>query len=198
MGEEQTAAHQAAIKEDCENWENNGGQGIGRTGTNYWHFLNCRPLLKYSDDDVDMDSYQLPEDFDLERIAEALTEGEGYFILRDAVAEKDIEMARERVLYHTSPYKHGGKLIKDPVADEKHNNYGGMIWGVLNKGKIFEKLVLHPVVRQVSNLLLGDNSQVSSLSANTVLQFVVLLTEFNKENGGTALRPNSHKKPTYP
>jgi len=145
-----------------------------------------------------------------------------------------VEMARERVIYHSSPKKYRGKLFDNPVADEKHNNYGGMIWGLLNKGRIFEKFVLHPAVRNISRNLLGDQSQVSSLSANTVfpgskaqpphldypyyrnlypkedkyrapmmaplmvLQFVVLLTEFNKNNGGTAIRPNSHKVPTYP
>ena len=31
-----------------------------------------------------------------------------------------------------------------------------------------------------------------------VLQYVVLLSEFTAENGGTAVRPNSHKNPSYP
>ena len=30
------------------------------------------------------------------------------------------------------------------------------------------------------------------------IQFVTLLTDFTKENGGTALRPHSHHRPTYP
>ena len=51
-----------------------GGRGSGRAGTNYWHFLNCRQMLKYSDDDVDTDNYQMPDNYDLEKIAEALTE----------------------------------------------------------------------------------------------------------------------------
>merc|ERR1711997_1199856 len=140
---------------------------------------------------------------------------------------------RTRLVPHQSK-KHRGTLIKDPTADEKHNNFGGMIWGLLNKGRIFEKIVLHPAVRNVSSLLLGENSQISSLSANTVLpgnkkaqpahldypyyrnlypsepkyrddmmapimvlQFVVLLSEFTKENGGTSLRPGSNKSKMF-
>jgi len=222
--------HEEAIKSFCHEFE---GSGAGIN--NYWYFMNCKPTLKFSDEDVDMESYQEPANFDLEKIAEALTDGDGFYILRNAVSKEDIDMARERVLYHTSPKKHRGTLIKDPTADEKHNNFGGMIWGLLNKGRIFEKIVLHPAVRNVSSLLLGENSQISSLSANTVLpgnkkaqpahldypyyrnlypsepkyrddmmapimvlQFVVLLSEFTKENGGTSLRPGSHKKPNYP
>lgn len=44
-----------------------------------------------------------------------------------------------------------------------------MVWALFNKGKIFEKLAQHPVVMNVSNIILGENSAVSSLAANTVL-----------------------------
>ena len=91
----------------------------------------------------------------------------------------------------------------------------------------------HPIILSISNIILGETSQISSLAANTVLpgqggqlphldypyyrsfypsanpnimdtapplatQFVTLLTDFTKENGGTALRPHSHHRPTYP
>ena len=36
--------------------------------------MNCKPTLKFSDEDVDMESYQEPSNFDLEKIAEALTD----------------------------------------------------------------------------------------------------------------------------
>ena len=103
----------------------------------------------------------------------------------------------------------------------------------LNKGRIFEKMAQHPIILSISNKILGETSQISSLAANTVLpgqggqlphldypyyrsfypsanpnimdtapplatQFVTLLTDFTKENGGTALRPHSHHRPTYP
>ena len=108
-----------------------------------------------------------------------------------------------------------------------------MVWALFNKGRIFEKMAQHPIILNISNVILGETSQISSLAANTVLpgqggqlphldypyyrsfypsvnpnimdtapplatQFVTLLTDFTKENGGTALRPHSHHRPTYP
>jgi len=220
----------AAIKEYCAEWGRN-----GRASTDYWFFKNCRHELKYSDYDVEIDDYQLPENFNLEEVLEALTTGPGYYIIRKAFSEQDVEMARERVIYYTRPDKKKGKLFEKPISqDEKHNNFGGMIWGLLYKGRIFEKMVMHPTVRKISQTLLGESCQLSSLSANTVLpgskgqtphldypyyrmlypedakyrepmmnplmvlQFVTLLTEFTNENGGTAMRPDSHKNPSYP
>ena len=53
--------------------------------------------------------------------------------------------------------------------DEKHNNFNGMVWALFNKGKIFEKMAQHPVILNTSNIIIGENSAVSSLAANTVL-----------------------------
>merc|ERR1719362_1788788 len=88
----------------------------------------------------------------------------------------------------------------------------------------------HPVILNISNVILGETSIISSYAANTVLpgqggqlphldypyyrafypstnpnimdtapplsmQYVTLLTDFTKDNGGTALRPHSHHAP---
>lgn len=219
-----------AIVDACLEWEEKGG-----THSDYWHFLNCQPKLKYGDDDVDMNTYQTPDNYNIDEAVEAITTGDGYIILRNAVSKEDVEKLRERVMYYTNPNKKGTQqLIKNPTQDEKHNNFKGMIWGLIKKGRIFEKLVLHPTVLEITRKLLGENAGVSSLSANTVLpgtpgqtphldypyyrsfyptekkykepmmaplmaiQFVTLLTDFNTDNGGTAMRPNSHKNPVYP
>ena len=119
------------------------------------------------------------------------------------------------------------------ATDEVHNNYRGLVWNLLSKGKVFQKMVQHPVILNISNAILGQDSQISSLAANTVLpgmkgqqphldypyyrnflpidnptlldnapplalQFVTLLTDFNLENGGTAVRPETHIRPRYP
>merc|ERR1712241_1180207 len=110
---------------------------------------------------------------------------------------------------------------------------GGLVWALFNKGRIFEKMAQHPVILNISNVILGETSQISSLAANTVLpgqegqlphldypyyrsfypstnhnimdtapplavQFVTLLSDFTKENGGTGIRPHSHHQPRYP
>merc|ERR1711872_861424 len=122
------------------------------------------------------------------------------------------------------------KMIKKKDKDALHNNYVGLTWSLLNKGKIFEKMVQHPVLYNISNAVLGLNAQISSLAANTVLPgmegqkphldypyykslmspldmvksrtltltFLIMLTEFTKENGGTAVRGGSHVHPKHP
>lgn len=218
-----------SIKEACLEWEQK-----GEAHSDYWHFLNCHPKIVHDDKDVDMETYNTPDNYDLEEVVKAVTTGDGYIILRNAVSKEDVEKLRERVMYYTAPTKKGTNLIENPTQDEKHNNFKGMIWGLIKKGRIFEKLVLHPAVLEVTRKLLGENAGVSSLSANTVLpgtpgqtphldypyyrsfyptekkynepmmaplmalQFVTLLTDFNTDNGGTAMRPNSHKNPVYP
>ena len=125
------------------------------------------------------------------------------------------------------------RIEKHEANDEVHNNYRGLVWNLLSKGRIFQKMVQHPVILNISNEILGQDAQISSLAANTVLpgmkgqtphldypyyrnflpvnnptlldnapplalQFVTLLTDFNLENGGTAVRPATHIKPRYP
>lgn len=190
--------------------------------------------LRFKDEDVEMGNYQIPDNWDIQRVLEAITTGPGYFHLKGVFSEKDVAMARERIHFHN----HADKALKAQqkkhiTQDEKHNNFNGMVWALFNKGKVFEKFAQHPVILNISNIVLGENSQVSSLAANTVLpgtggqlphldypyyrmlypsnnpsvmdsapplsiQFVTLLTDFTKENGGTAFRPNSHKVPRYP
>ena len=50
-----------------------------------------------------------------------------------------------------------------------HNNYRGLVWALLNKGQIFQKFAQHPLIMNISNTILGQNSQISSFAANTVL-----------------------------
>jgi len=181
-----------------------------------------------------MGDYQIPQNWDIQRVIEAITNGDGWFHLKGVFSEKDVSMARERVHFHN----HADKALKDQqqehlTKDEKHNEFNGMVWALFNKGKVFEKFAQHPVILNISNIVLGENSQVSSLAANTVLpgqggqlphldypyyrmlypsnnpsvmdsapplsiQFVTMLTDFSKENGGTAFRPGSHHTPRYP
>jgi len=194
------------------------------------------PLI-YSDEDVDMEDYNIPEDLDINEIVDTITNGKGYYIIRGLYSEKDTAMAREKVFFHNQAKKYlkQAEEAEDHHADndERHNKFNGLVWALLNKGKIFQKMAMHPVIMNISNILIGEKSQISSLAANTVLpgqpgqlphldypyyrnfypsvnpnimdsapplavQFVTLLTEFTKNNGGTAVRPHSHHQPRYP
>ena len=54
-------------------------------------------------------------------------------------------------------------------TDDKHNNYGGLTWGLLSRGRIFTKMAAHPVILEVSRALLGNQCRLSSFAANTVV-----------------------------
>eukprot|EP00091_Calanus_sinicus_P023329 TRINITY_DN7814_c0_g1_i11.p1 TRINITY_DN7814_c0_g1~~TRINITY_DN7814_c0_g1_i11.p1 ORF type:complete len:321 (+),score=76.03 TRINITY_DN7814_c0_g1_i11:216-1178(+) len=189
--------------------------------------------LLYSDDDVDMSSFQMPKDFDVNKVVEAITTGDGWIKLEGMYSEEDVMMARERIYHHNHADKYISQNANHQTIDEAHNKFSGMVWALFNKGRIFEKMAQHPAILNVSDIVLGERSQMSSFAANTVLpgqggqlphldypyyrlfypssnphimdtapplsvQFVTLLTDFNMDNGGTAIRPNSHKLPRYP
>lgn len=182
-------------------------------------------------EDINTKDFQLPKHFDMADVVEAITgpNSAGYIKLENMFSAKDVELARERALYYTNT-KHYMKMIKKKDKDALHNNYVGLTWSLLNKGKIFEKIVQHPVLYNISNAVLGLNAQISSLATNTVLPgmegqkphldypyykslmspldmvksrtltltFLIMLTEFTKENGGTAVRGGSHVHPKHP
>jgi len=132
---------------------------------------NVKKGLKYTDDDVSYD-YQYPKNYNLEEIIHALTHpsASGWIVLEGVYSEKDVEMARERVMYHTNTeFYMEKKNEKHANKDELHNNYRGMVWALLNKGKIFQKMAQHPLILNISDTILGQNSQISSHAANTVL-----------------------------
>jgi len=189
----------------------------------------CRPT-------IDMNNFQIPEDFDLERVVEEVTKGSGWIVLKSMYSSEDVKLAKD-IVYQ---YNKADNITMDrnddarhKSRDEAHNKYNGLVWALFNKGRIFEKMAQHPVILNISNVILGESSIISSYAANTVLpgqggqlphldypyyrafypstnpnimdtapplsmQFVTLLTDFTKDNGGTALRPNSHHVPKYP
>jgi len=189
----------------------------------------CRPT-------IDMNNFQIPEDFDLDRVVEEVTKGSGWIVLKSMYSAEDVKLAKD-IVYQ---YNKADNITMDrnedarhKSRDEAHNKYNGLVWALFNKGRIFEKMAQHPVILNISNVILGESSIISSYAANTVLpgqggqlphldypyyrafypstnpnimdtapplsmQFVTLLTDFTKDNGGTALRPHSHHVPKYP
>merc|ERR1712013_107367 len=125
--------------------------------------------LLYSDDDVDMTSFQIPKDFDVNKVVEAITTGDGWFKLEGMHSEEDIVMARERVYHHNHADKFLSQSTKHETKDEAHNLFSGMVWALFNKGRIFEKMAQHPAILNISNIVLGERSAISSYAANTVL-----------------------------
>jgi len=87
-------------------------------------------------------------------------------------SEEDILAARKIIYHHNKADQvHKAALTGEEhrTRDEQHNKYNGLVWALFNKGRIFEKMAQHPVILNISNVMLGEASQISSLAANTVL-----------------------------
>ena len=139
---------------------------------------------------LDMNNFQIPEGFNLDAVVEAVTkvrtcchsirvadvqsvmlQGAGWIKLEQMYSAADVERAKEVVYHHNQADKRNTTLNKHKheTRDEAHNKYNGLVWALFNKGRIFEKMAQHPVILNISNVILGETSQISSLAANTVL-----------------------------
>ena len=101
----------------------------------------------------------------------AMLQGAGWIKLEQMYSAADVERAKEVVYHHNQADKRNTTLNKHKheTRDEAHNKYNGLVWALFNKGRIFEKMAQHPVILNISNVILGETSQISSLAANTVL-----------------------------
>jgi len=184
--------------------------------------------MKYSDDDVVMEDVQIPDEYNLEDVFNEITYGSGWVRIPSVFTQKDLEMARERIV---NPNIGDENMCTN--KDGKQNNYEGLTWGLLSRGKIFTKIATHPVILEVSRKLLGDKCRLSSISSNSVVHgmqgqaphldypyhrdiwsdswtqdvppthllsitVITLLTNFTPENGSTALIPGSQLNPQFP
>ena len=100
-----------------------------------------------------------------------MLQGAGWIKLEQMYSAADVERAKEVVYHHNQADKRNVTLNKHKheTRDEAHNKYNGLVWALFNKGRIFEKMAQHPVILNISNVILGETSQISSLAANTVL-----------------------------
>merc|ERR1711935_1098803 len=57
--------------------------------------------FKYKDEDIDFKTYNTHENYDVDTAVEALTTGDGYAIIKNAISQEDVEILKERVMYYT-------------------------------------------------------------------------------------------------
>jgi ectoine hydroxylase-related dioxygenase (phytanoyl-CoA dioxygenase family) len=138
----------------------------------------------------------------------------GYCIIANALAPAQLAELRERLTEQAAG--------EDAIGRGYHDG-GGVnqrLWLLVNKGKAFRDLVLHPVVNEFMGHLLGPDFLLSSLTANiarpgsvpmglhtdqgylgfwtpvpAVANIAWMLDDFTPENGGTRLVPGSHLQP---
>ena len=111
-----------------------------------------------------MNNWKTPRGYNLEEVCHKITYGDGWVVLKGMFSRTDIEMARELIFMITF-----GEVNGFVNPDDKHNNFSGLTWGLLSRGKIFAKFATHPVILEVSRRLLGESCRLSSLAANTLL-----------------------------
>ena len=111
-----------------------------------------------------MDNFQMSKDYNLEDVCHKIIYGTGYVHLQEMFSNKDVEMAKERIFNHNCC-----EVNMCINQDGKQNNYSGLTWGLLSRGKVFAKMATHPVIMEVTKKLLGNGCRLSSLSANTVV-----------------------------
>lgn len=77
-------------------------------------------LLDFTDEDVNMEDFQYPREYDLDEAVYAITEGSGYYLLKGMFNKRDVEIARDRVSWISTQSfdnKHGLQhdLVLGPV-----------------------------------------------------------------------------------
>ena len=74
-------------------------------------------------------------------------------------------------MLHYTNKQNNQKLCSNETFEQndKQNFYDGLIWNLLSKGNIFGKLLHHPVIQSVSKELMGENIQLLSYTANTLV-----------------------------
>ena len=102
----------------------------------------------------------------------SLFQGSGWIVLKSMYSSEDVKLAKD-IVYQ---YNKADNITMDrnddarhKSRDEAHNKYNGLVWALFNKGRIFEKMAQHPVILNISNVILGESSIISSYAANTVL-----------------------------
>jgi ectoine hydroxylase-related dioxygenase (phytanoyl-CoA dioxygenase family) len=134
----------------------------------------------------------------------------GYCIVRDVLSSAQVAALRERVVEQAAGEDAAGVASHDSKTNQR-------IWMLVNKGKVFRDLVVHPFATEAMTHLLGEDFLLSSATANiarpggepmylhtdqiyvdfwtekpVVANIAWMLDDFSDANGGTRLIPGSH------
>jgi ectoine hydroxylase-related dioxygenase (phytanoyl-CoA dioxygenase family) len=140
-------------------------------------------------------------------------DSQGYCVVENVLSGAEIAALRMRLIEQAEGERARGVAFLD--GGPTHCNQ--RVWMLVNKGKVFRDLMLHPVVDELIGHLLGPDFLLSSLTANiagpggepmvlhtdqgyvgfwtpkpVVANIAWMLDDFTDENGGTRLVPRSH------
>ena len=153
---------------------------------------------------------------DLERARARLVD-EGYCVIEGALSAAEVGALKSRLVEQAEGERARGVSFHDGGAARSNQR----VWMLVNKGKVFRDLMLHPIVDALMGYLLGPDYLLSSLTANiagtggepmvlhtdqgyvgfwtplpVVANIAWMLDDFTESNGGTRLVARSHLNQT--
>lgn len=149
---------------------------------------------------------------DLDRAKRELDE-RGYCVVPNVLGPSEVAALKARLVEQAAGERARGVAFRDGGPGLPNQR----VWMLLNKGRVFRDLMLHPIVDALMGHLLGPDFLVSSFTANiahpggepmvlhtdqgyvgfwtpqpVVANIAWMLDDFSDENGGTRLAPASH------
>jgi ectoine hydroxylase-related dioxygenase (phytanoyl-CoA dioxygenase family) len=138
---------------------------------------------------------------------------QGYCIVENVLSPDEIAALKARLVEQAAGERARGIAFHDGGPARPNQR----VWMLMNKGRVFRDLMLHPIVDTLMGHLLGPDFLVSSFTANiahpggepmvlhtdqgyvgfwtpvpVVANIAWMLDDFTEENGGTRLAPASH------
>lgn len=154
-----------------------------------------------------------PRDLDLDEARRDLDE-KGYCVIRNVLSADELLALKSRLVDQAAGERTRGVAFHDGGPARPNQR----VWMLLNKGKVFRDLMLHPIIEALMGQLLGPDFLLSSFTANVahpggepmvlhtdqgyvgfwtpqpvVANIAWMLDDFTDENGGTRLVPRSHR-----
>ena len=149
---------------------------------------------------------------DLDR-AKADLSAQGYCVVENVLSRDELASLRARLVEQAAGERARGVAFLDGGPERPNQR----LWMLVNKGRVFRDLMLHPIVDALIGYLLGSDFLLSSLTANiagpdgepmvlhtdqgyvgfwtpvpVVANIAWMLDDFSDANGATRLVPESH------
>lgn len=114
---------------------------------------------------ADMTNYINPK-LNLTELYEEITAGKGYVTIPQVFTPSEIKHARD--LIHYLIKTQGKKATHFQGYEKAKPELQARVWNLLNKGKIWEKIVQHPLIVNIGAMILGDDFQLGSIATDTI------------------------------
>lgn len=140
-------------------------------------------------------------------------DAKGYCIVPGVLSSAEVSALKTRLIEQAQGETARGVAFRDGGASQPNQR----VWMLINKGRVFRDLMLHPIIEALMGHLLGPDFLLSSFTANiarrggepmvlhtdqgyvgfwtprpVVANIAWMLDDFSDANGGTRLVPASH------